>query len=78
MHTDETTASTFVTVPAHFDGKQILLDADVELEPNTHLLVTILPTEPGDDALVWGAMKQSEAAFARVWDNDEDAVYDNL
>jgi len=77
MHT-ETTAFTLVTIPAHFDGEQILLDADVELEPNTRLLVTILPTEPGDDALVWSAMKQSEAAFARVWDNDEDAVYDNL
>ncbi len=77
MHT-ETMASTLVTIPAHFDGRQILLDADVEPEPNTRLLVTILPTGPGDDALVWSAMKQSEAAFARVWDNDEDAVYDNL
>lgn len=77
MHT-ETKASTLVTVPAHFDGKQIQLDVDVELEPNMRLLITILPIEPGDDAWVWSAMKQSEAAFARVWDNDEDAVYDNL
>jgi hypothetical protein len=28
--------------------------------------------------LVWNAMKLSEAAFARVWDNEEDAVYDRL
>ncbi len=32
-----------ITLPAHFDGKQILLDAPFELEPDTELLVTILP-----------------------------------
>jgi hypothetical protein len=52
MMDTEFVASTLVTVPAHFDGEQILFDVDVELEPNTRLLVTILPTEPGDDALV--------------------------
>ncbi len=60
-----------VTVPAHFDGTQIRLDAGVELKPDTRLLVTILGEEPSNEALVWNAMKLSEAAFARVWDNDE-------
>ncbi len=32
-----------VSVPAHFDGKQILLDEPLDLKPNTKLIVTILP-----------------------------------
>jgi len=67
------------TVPAHFDGTQIRLDTDITLEPNTRLLVTILDGEANpDEGLVWAAMRASEAAFGRVWDNDEDAVYDSL
>ena len=66
------------TVPAHFDGTQVQLDIKVELKPDTRLLVTILDEEPLDQALLWAAMKNSEAAFARVWDNEEDAVYDQL
>ena len=31
------------TISAHFDGEHILLDEAVELEPNTRLLVTVLP-----------------------------------
>ena len=67
-----------MTVPAHFDGVQIQLDVGVELKPDTRLLVTILGEEPSNEVLVWNAMKLSEAAFARVWDNEEDAVYDRL
>jgi len=66
------------TIPARFDGVQIQLDVAVELKPNTRLLVTILDEEISNEALVWRAMKASEAAFARVWDNKEDAVYDHL
>jgi hypothetical protein len=33
------------TIAAHFDGKQILLDEAVELEPNARLLVTVLPKD---------------------------------
>jgi hypothetical protein len=32
-----------LTVSAHFDGEKILLDEPYKLEPNTPLLVTILP-----------------------------------
>jgi|GEM_PF-1382942 len=67
------------TVPAHFDGAQILLDVEVELEPDTRLLVIILDDEElSNEALVWNAMQASEAAFARAWDGEEDAVYDRL
>ena len=37
-------------IPAHFDGQHILLDEPVELEPNTKLLVTILPKDAEADA----------------------------
>jgi hypothetical protein len=32
-----------ISVPAHFDGERILLDEALELEPNTKLIVTVLP-----------------------------------
>lgn len=32
-----------VSIPAHFDGERILLDAPVTLEPDAKLLVTVLP-----------------------------------
>jgi hypothetical protein len=67
-----------MTVPAHFDGVQVQFDVDVDLKPDTPLLVTILSEESPHQTLVWSAMQSSEAAFARAWDNDEDAVYDSL
>ena len=32
-----------ISIPAHFDGERILLDEPIELEPNTKLIVTVLP-----------------------------------
>ena len=37
------------TLSAHFDGEHIRLDEPCELEPNTRLLVTVLPKEQQDD-----------------------------
>jgi hypothetical protein len=34
-----------MSVSAHFDGKHILLDQELDLEPDTKLIVTILPTD---------------------------------
>jgi hypothetical protein len=31
------------SVPAHFDGEHVLLDEAIALEPNTKLIVTVLP-----------------------------------
>ena len=67
-----------MTLPAHFDGAHILLDVEIELKRNTPLLVTILPGELANELLVREAMRASGYAFARVWDNEEDAVYDAL
>jgi hypothetical protein len=67
-----------ITVPAHFDGEKIQLDVDVELKPTMKLLVTILAEEVADTELLHAVMQGSEPAFARVWDNEDDAIYDNL
>jgi hypothetical protein len=66
------------TVPAHFDGQQIQLDVNVQLKPNARLLITILPEEITYEQMLRDVMKVSEPSFARVWDNDEDALYDDL
>ena len=46
------------------------------LEPNARLLVTILDPGLATRDLVYEMMTGSAAALARIWDNDEDAVYD--
>jgi hypothetical protein len=37
-----------ISIPAHFDGERILLDEPVELEPNTRLIVTVLPKQDAE------------------------------
>ena len=37
-----------ISIPAHFDGQQILLDEPCELEPNTRLIVTVLPNHDSE------------------------------
>lgn len=37
------------TVRAHFDGQQIRLEEPCQLEPNTQLLVVVLPKQSRDD-----------------------------
>ncbi|MFH1634969.1 MAG: hypothetical protein ABIG63_13320 [Chloroflexota bacterium] len=39
---------------------------------------TLLAEDLSYDTLTWDAMNASEASFARVWDNEDDAVYDAL
>ena len=38
-----------VSIPAHFDGQHILLDEPCELEPNTRLIVTVLPNHDSEN-----------------------------
>ncbi|MEK7398144.1 MAG: hypothetical protein AAB116_14520 [Candidatus Poribacteria bacterium] len=38
-----------ISLSAHFDGKQICLDESFNLEPDTKLIVTILPEQESDD-----------------------------
>ncbi|MEG3905749.1 MULTISPECIES: toxin-antitoxin system, antitoxin component, Xre family protein [unclassified Microcoleus] len=40
--------------------------------------IDFLSTRSEDRRLVYTATKLSEAAFAKIWDNPEDAEYDEL
>lgn len=40
--------------------------------------IDFLAQREKEQSLVFTAMKTSENAFAQVWDNSEDAVYDQL
>lgn len=64
------------TIPAHFDGETIRLDVPIALQANARLLVTVLDPTPATGELLYGVMEASAASLARIWDNDEDAVYD--
>jgi hypothetical protein len=37
-----------ITLPAHYDGERICLDEEFELDPNSKLIVTVLPKEETD------------------------------
>ncbi|HEV8187227.1 MAG TPA: hypothetical protein VGP83_05720 [Pyrinomonadaceae bacterium] len=57
------------TIPAHFDGQHILLDEAVELEPNTKLLVTVLPKDVDVDA--WRALSANRLEEAYAEEEEE-------
>jgi hypothetical protein len=59
-----------ITLKAHFDGKQVCLDDPYPLEPNTRLLVTVIPDASVEsERRAW--LAASQAALARAYGNDE-------
>ena len=54
---------------AHFDGNPIRLDEPFELEPNTELLVTILPKASEEDDESWTRL--SLESLTRAYSHDE-------
>jgi hypothetical protein len=63
-----------MTVRAHFDGHQVQLDEPVTLQPDTELLVTILPAASKTDFEAerreWNEF--ALASFARLYDDEPD------
>jgi hypothetical protein len=57
-----------ITLRAHYDGTQILLDDPVELQPNTKLLITVIQ-EPETEREVW--LSFSARGLAAAYDDDE-------
>jgi len=50
-----------ITLPAHYDGSSIVLDAPFSLQPNDRLLITVLQNEPGkDEEKEWVASSLSQ------------------
>jgi hypothetical protein len=66
-----------VAIKARFDGKKIVIPAQIRGGPPREVLLVFddLPKSKTDSQL-W--LKAQEEAFAKVWDNPEDAVYDSL
>ena len=64
-------------IKAHYDGHVIVPEEPVNLPANTP--VRVLVPESDDSADITREFsKLSEASFSRVWDNEDDAVYDKL
>jgi len=62
-----------VTLQAHYDGRQIILDGPYNLPANAKLRVTILPSVSDPDAEeVWLRAASASAAFAFLADPAED------
>lgn len=65
-----------VTLKAHFDGAQIVLDEPYILPPNSPLIVTVLPvstpSENDIDERVWLRATASSDAFGFLADPAED------
>jgi hypothetical protein len=66
------------TLNGHFDGKVVVLDEPVDLEPNTRVKVIAPSADETEDALVRDFAAASEASFHAIWDNSLDADYDRL
>ena len=60
------------TLCAHFDGQQIVLDEPFEQEPDTELLVTVLPREqPDEDDERQAWLKLAEKRLQDAYGEDE-------
>lgn len=57
-----------ITLRAHFDGNQILLDDPYELRPNTHLLVMVIHTPDAEQA-AW--LKLSAQGLSAAYGDDD-------
>jgi hypothetical protein len=58
-----------VTLRDHFDGEQILLDEPFKLEPNTELIVTVVPRASDEEREAWTRLALE--SLARAYGDDE-------
>ena len=58
-----------ISVSAHFDGERIRLDEPIELEPDTRLIVTVLPKHNGERE-AWLALSAGRLADAYSADEE--------
>ncbi len=61
-----------ITLRAHFDGERIKLDNPYRLEPDTQLIITVLPKEmPENDYELWRYFSQRGLEMAYGKDEPE-------
>ncbi len=68
-----------IAFKAYYDGESIIPPKELRAAIPSEVIVVIeSPLEPieRDERNLW--LKAQEASLARVWENDEDAAYDNL
>ena len=58
-----------VTLKAHFNGKQIVLDEPFDLPPDSPLMVTVMPKEFSAEDAQWHNLAVD--ALARAYGDDE-------
>jgi hypothetical protein len=58
-----------VTLKAHFDGKQIVLDEPFDLPPNSPLMVMVMPRNDSVEDSEWYRLAAS--ALARAYGENE-------
>lgn len=66
-----------LAVKAHYDGKKVILPKHIKVKAAADVLVIFSDPDSKEDGAELLA-KAQEAAFAKVWDNEEDAIYDSL
>ncbi|MGR3175115.1 MAG: hypothetical protein ACUZ8N_11010 [Candidatus Scalindua sp.] len=49
-----------INLKAHFDGKKILLDEPFNLEPDTKLIVTVLPKHTNEEREEWMRLSRNK------------------
>lgn len=56
-----------INLRAHFDGEKILLDEPFNLDPNTKLIITVLPKNYDEEREQWILLSQEnlERAFGK-------------
>jgi hypothetical protein len=58
-----------VTLKAHFNGKQIVLDEPFDLPPDSSLMVTVMPKENSTEDAQWQSLAAD--ALARAYGENE-------
>lgn len=67
-----------IILPAKYIGKGLIeLTEDIELEPNTKILV-IIPDRDNDNQLRIQLRLSAEQVFSKLWDNEEDEVWNEF
>jgi len=65
-----------VAIKTQFDGEKIVLPEDLRGLPPQEVILIYEADDSAAESQAW--LKAQEASFAKVWDNDEDADYDQL
>ena len=66
-----------VALPAHFDGKQIVLDEPYPLEPNTPLTVVVQSAQDDEERADWARLGRSNLAAA-YGDDEPEYTFDDI